>query len=177
MDTSLALAFNHVAIHFKSVLPLFSDWMVYIVALSAAAWVAFHHLGRLKAMIIDGIYTLVLPIGLSVVISEGLSKIFNRSRPFVADKEIQLLVPHNADGGFPSHHMTVMAAIAIALWYRNRNLGAALMALTILSGIARIGAGIHYPTDILAGLVIGALTSITIHRFTKTSRARALRSR
>ena len=176
MDTSLVLSLNHLAIHFKGILPLFSDWMVYIVAIGAAIWVALHHLGRIKLMIIDGIYTLALPIGLAIVISEGLSKIFDRSRPFVADKEIQLLIPHNADGGFPSHHMTVMAAISLAIWYRNRNLGAALMVLTILSGIARIGAGIHYPTDIIAGLIIGSATSYLVHKATRESRLRSLRS-
>ena len=177
MDTSIALALNHFAVHFKGALPLLSDWMVYIVALSAAAWVALHHFGRIKLMVIDAIYTLALPIGLAVVISELLSKLFDRARPFEADKEIHLLVPHNADGGFPSHHMTVMAAISFAIWYRNRNFGLILLALSVISGIARVGAGIHYPTDIIAGLIIGTGTTFLVHKYTKESRLRNLRSR
>ena len=99
-----------------------------------------------------------------------------RSRPFVASKEIVLLIPHNADGGFPSHHTTVMVAIAVALWFRNHNFGRLLFILAILSGIARVGAGIHYPTDILAGVVIGAGTAWSIHKLTKEQRLRTLRS-
>ena len=176
MDMSLALALNHFAAHIKGVLPLFSDWMVYIILIAGVGWVVGHHMGRAKLMALDFIYTLAAPIGVAVVISEVLSKIIDRSRPFVASKEIVLLIPHDADGGFPSHHTTVMVAIAVALWFRNHNFGRLLFALAILSGITRVGAGIHYPTDILAGIVIGSLTSWLIHRLTKEQRLRALRA-
>ena len=167
MDTSLALSLNHLAAHMTGILPLFSDWMVYIVFAFSAAWVVGHHLGRPKLIAIDFVYTLAAPVGLAVIISEVLSKIVDRSRPFVASKEITL---------FPSHHTTVMIAIAIALWFRNHNFGNLLLVLSILSGLARIGAGIHYPTDILAGVLIGWLTAWGIHRLTKEQRLRALRA-
>ena len=176
MDNSLALAFNHVAIHFQGILPLFSDWMVYIVFTLSALWVVTHHLGRPKMIAIDFIYTVAAPVGMAVIISETLSKLFDRARPFVANKEIVLLIPHDADGGFPSHHTTVMIAIAVALWFRNHNFGNLLLILSILSGFARIGAGIHYPTDILAGIAIGWLTSWAIHQLTREQRLRQLRS-
>lgn len=176
MDLSLALSLNHFASHIKGILPLFSDWMVYIVFLSSAAWVLAHHLGRVKAIAIDFIYTLAIPVVAAVVISETLSKIFDRARPFVASKEITLLIPHDADGGFPSHHTTVMVAIAVALWFRNHNFGNLLMVLSLLSGIARVGAGIHYPTDILAGAIIGSATAWVTHKVTKEMRLRHLRS-
>jgi undecaprenyl-diphosphatase len=176
MDMSLALALNHFAVHIKGVLPLFSDWMVYIILIAGVGWVVGHHMGRMRLIALDFIYTLAAPIGVAVVISELLSKLIDRSRPFVASKEITLLIPHDADGGFPSHHTTVMVAIAVALWFRNHNFGRLLFTLAILSGIARIGAGIHYPSDILAGVVIGAGTAWTIHKLTKEQRLRALRS-
>ena len=176
MDMSLTLALNHFAEHIRGVLPLFSDWMVYIILIAGVGWVVGHHMGRIRLMALDFIYTLAAPIGAAVVISELLSKLIDRSRPFVASKEITLLIPHDADGGFPSHHTTVMVAIAVALWFRNHNFGRLLFTLAILSGIARVGAGIHYPTDILAGVVIGAGTAWSIHKLTKEQRLRALRS-
>ena len=176
MDMSLALALNHFAEHIKGVLPLFSDWMVYIILIAGIGWVVGHHMGRMRLMAVDFIYTLAAPIGAAVVISELLSKLIDRSRPFVASKDITLLIPHDADGGFPSHHTTVMVAIAVALWFRNHNFGRLLFTLAILSGIARVGAGIHYPTDILAGAAIGAGTAWSIHKLTKEQRLRALRS-
>jgi undecaprenyl-diphosphatase len=175
IDTSLAISLNKMAGHLTGVLPFFSDWMVYLVLALSAAWVIAHHLGRPKAIALDFIYTLAAPVGFAVIISEVLSKLINRSRPFVVSKEITLLIPHDADGGFPSHHTTVMIAIAVALWFRNHNFGNLLLILSILSGLARIGAGIHYPTDIAAGVLIGWLTAWSIHRLTKEQRLRALR--
>ena len=174
MDASLALSLNKFALHFKWILPLLSDWMVFIVFALGALWIFMHHIGRYKAIAIDFIFTMAFPIAASVVISETLSKIFDRARPFVADKQIVLLIPHDPDGGFPSHHTTVMVAIAVALWYRNHNLGRNLFILSIISGIARVGAGIHYPTDILAGAVIGAATSWVLHKNLKHLRLRFL---
>ena len=173
---SLALALNHFAEHIKGVLPIFSDWMVFIILVAGMGWVIGHHMGRVRLMALDFIYTLAAPIGAAVVISELLSKLIDRSRPFVASKEITLLIPHDADGGFPSHHTTVMVAVAVALWFRNHNFGRLLFTFAILSGIARVGAGIHYPTDILAGVVIVAGTAWSIHKLTKEQRLRALRA-
>lgn len=176
MDTSLALSLNHLAAHMTGVLPLFSDWMVFIVFGLSGAWVVGHHLGRPKAIALDFIYTLAAPVGTAVIISEVMSKLIDRARPFVASKEITLLIPHDADGGFPSHHTTVMIAIAVALWFRNHHFGNLLLTLSILSGLARVGAGIHYPSDIAAGVAIGWVTAWSIHKLTKEQRLRSLRS-
>lgn len=134
-----------------------------------------HHIGRFRQMFIDFVFTLALPIGTAIVISEGVSKLIDRARPFVADKTIHLLVPHSADGGFPSHHTTVMISIAVAIWYRNHNLGYILFGLGLISGLARIAAGIHYPTDIFAGVVIGWITAWAVHNLSKDVRLRMLR--
>ena len=161
--------------HIKGILPVLSDGLVFAIALISVIWIYLHHLGRIKMAITDSIFTLGIPIGVAVIVSEGLSALFDRARPFVANKEITLLVTHNADGGFPSHHMTVMVVIAASLWFRNHNLGLILFALSIVSGLARIGAGIHYPTDILAGLAIGWVCAIIINRTTRDLRLRLLR--
>lgn len=176
MDASLALSLNHLATHLQGVLPLLSNLMVYIIFIIGSLWVALQQLGRLRYMVIDFMYSIATPLAGAVLISEGLSKVIDRDRPFVTDKSITLLVPHNADGGFPSHHMTVMVAIAISIWFRNRALGLILLIASLISGIARVGAGIHYPTDILAGFVIGFATTAVVHRLTNEARLRALRS-
>jgi len=161
--------------HIKGILPVLSDGLVFAIALISVVWIYLHHLGRIKMAITDSFFTLGIPIGVAVIVSEGLSTIFDRARPFVANKEITLLVPHNADGGFPSHHMTVMVVIAVSLWFRNHNLGKILFSLALISGLARIGAGIHYPSDIFAGLVIGWICALLINRFTRDLRLRLLR--
>jgi len=75
--------------------------------------------------------------------------------------ELKLLVPHGADGGMPSHHMVFMMSIAIMVYLFNKKLGLLLIAMSVTSGIARISAGIHYPSDILVGALLGGVLAIT----------------
>jgi len=176
MDRALTLWFNAIAEHLSFWLPLFSEQFVYLIFGIGALWIAIHQLGRIRAMAIDFAFTMALPIVLSGLICEVLSKIVNRDRPFVANPDIKLLIDHGADPSFPSSHMSVMAAIAVALWFRNRNLGIITFTLATISGLARIGAGIHYPTDIFFGGALGALIAVLVHRLTKELRLRALRA-
>ena len=176
MDRSLTLWLNGIREHLTFWLPLLSEQFVYLIFGIGALWIAIHHLGRVKAMAIDFTFTMALPIVFSAVICEGLSRKINRDRPFVAISEVKQLIEHGADPSFPSSHMSVMAAIAVALWFRNRNLGIITFVLATISGLARIGAGIHYPSDILVGALIGTAIAVLSHRFTKELRLRTLRS-
>lgn len=57
---------------------------------------------------------------------------------------------------FPSDHAALFFALAFGLFRLSRPLGAALMAwVTVWICIPRIYAGLHYPSDILAGALIG----------------------
>lgn len=176
MDSALALWLNQVSEHLAFWLPLFSEYFVYLIFGIGSLWLALHHLGNLKAIAIDFAYTLALPIFFSGLICEGLSKAIARDRPFVAIADINQLIEHGADASFPSSHMSVMAAIAVALSFRNRNLGVITFVMANLSGLARIGAGNHYPSDILVGALIGTGIALALHRLTKAQRLRALRS-
>ena len=176
MDRALTLWFNGIGEHLNFWLPLLSEQFVYLIFGIGTVWIAIHHLGRIKAMAIDFAFTMALPILFSAVICEGLSRVINRDRPFVAISEVKQLIEHGADPSFPSSHMSVMAAISVALWFRNRNLGIITFVLATISGLARIAAGIHYPSDILIGALIGTAIAVLTHRFTKELRIRKLRS-
>ena len=57
---------------------------------------------NIRKLIADGALWLALPMVVAVVLSELLSKAFDRARPFVAHpNEIKALFPHSMDGGFP----------------------------------------------------------------------------
>jgi undecaprenyl-diphosphatase len=88
----------------------------------------------------------------------------DRPRPFIAHPDtVHLFAKHAADPGFPSDHATAAFAIAVALLLHSRRWGTfALIAATILA-ITRVAMGIHYPTDVLAGAAIGALSALTLN--------------
>lgn len=121
----------------------------------------------LGELFLEGMINVVMPVGLATIISEVLSLWFVRQRPFVAMESIKLLVPHSADGGMPSHHMVFMASLAFMVFRSNRKIGTSMFFLTVISGVGRISSGIHFPSDVLAGIVLGVVTAFLWIRLTE----------
>lgn len=105
----------------------------------------------------------VLSAGLALAVGKVISELVDRSRPFVADPHgVHLFSPHAADPSFPSDHATAAFAIAVAIVLRKRGWGiVALIAATVLS-VGRVAIGIHYPSDVLAGAVLGAAAALAL---------------
>lgn len=82
-----------------------------------------------------------------------LQHFFDRLRPYAA-----LLTPHLfvvSAWSFPSGHATVLFALVGAAYRFNRNAAAILALLSVVVCVARVTAGVHYPTDIIAGAFVG----------------------
>ncbi|GHU91140.1 phosphatase PAP2 family protein [Clostridia bacterium] len=103
---------------------------------------------------------------LDAVIVNGLLKhIFARPRPFDVDWTWRTyhyifpdLIKTPTDFSFPSGHTAAAFAGAIGLWLGLRKpYAAAGVILAALIGFSRIYVGVHYATDVLAGLVAGAV--------------------
>jgi membrane-associated phospholipid phosphatase len=109
-------------------------------AMVAAMWTPF---GVLAALLVYD------PIAVSV----------NETRPCNALRDIVVL--HcNTDGGFPSIHAVIAAAVTAGLWLVDRRLGIAAALAAVLMAFARVYVGAHYPRDVLAGLVLGGVVSL-----------------
>lgn len=96
----------------------------------------------------------------SLAISFGLlqiaAHIYVDHRPFV-DHHLTQLIYHQAGKSFPSDHTTVTAALAFGLLFltRFKATGLLLALGAIIIGFARVFVGVHYPIDILGGLITG----------------------
>jgi len=89
-----------------------------------------------------------------------LKHLVARIRPFNIHNEIVLLIPHPTDFSFPSGHtMSSFAATTVLLLY-NKKWGIWATILAILIAFSRLYLYVHYPSDILAGLIIGILIAI-----------------
>lgn len=69
--------------------------------------------------------------------------------------------PAPGDWSFPSNHATIAAAAAVALLFVSRRLGAVAAVAALAMAGSRVWVGVHYPHDVLAGLLVGGLVALT----------------
>jgi undecaprenyl-diphosphatase len=103
-----------------------------------------------------------LSAGLALVVAHFLSGAIGRARPFVTHPNAHLFLPHARDPGFPSDHATGAFAIAFALVLRNRVVGIVALVLALLLSFGRVALGVHYPSDVFAGAVLGLLAALVL---------------
>ncbi len=80
-----------------------------------------------------------------------------RQRPYDVIAGVRLLVPTEADSSFPSGHTLLVAGGAVIVWLRlGRRLAMIMAAEAAAVAMSRIYVGVHYPTDVLGGALLGA---------------------
>ena len=92
-----------------------------------------------------------------------LKNIICRPRPFQSVEGIGLLIPAPWGYAFPSGHAGSSFAAAWILCKFNRKAGAAGLVLAVLIAFSRLYLYVHYPTDVLAGMVLGVLVAQTVY--------------
>ena len=92
-----------------------------------------------------------------------LNVLFYRPRPF-ATHTIHLLFYRPSDSSFPSNATAVGFSMATAVWLHNRRAGAVMYVLASLLGLSRIIGGVHYPSDVLAGALVGMVAAHVVVR-------------
>src|SRR3989344_3351084 len=65
---------------------------------------------------------------------------------------------------FPSGHATFFMALALSIFFFHKKAGFIFMFFTLIIGLARIIAGVHFPIDILGGFILGALVALLIKK-------------
>lgn len=124
------------------------------------------------------------------LITELIRFFYDRPRPFLV-LEIQPLINHAAISSFPSGHAAAFFALALAifyffrqdlaegavpegesrlrwgarLWRQNKsNPGWWFFIGAVLMGLARVFVGVHWPTDIIAGAIIGLISAFAVNK-------------
>jgi undecaprenyl-diphosphatase len=102
-----------------------------------------------------------------------LKEIAGRVRPCQAltwARALPISLP--TDCSFPSGHAAGTFAFAVFVLTLNRRAGAVLVPLATLIGLSRVALGVHYPSDVLAGAVLGSLMGWAAARFYVLARER-----
>lgn len=96
-----------------------------------------------------------------------IKNIVQRARPFVTNDFIELIIKKPNSYSFPSGH-TAMSFAAAGVWVRfteNKRYKLIFIALALLMSFSRLYLMVHYPTDVLAGIVVGLFSAYTAYRF------------
>ncbi len=105
-------------------------------------------------------WTMVGALFLEVLVCNIILKnVVQRNRPFWIFPDIPLVdgVAVPDDYSFPSGHTGAAFAAGYALFMRNKKWGIPVLVLAALIGISRMYLFVHFPTDVLVGMVIGIL--------------------
>lgn len=86
-----------------------------------------------------------------------LKPLVARTRPYDINTAVQLLIAAPIDFSFPSGHTGASFAAVSALFFRKNRLWIPAVVFALLIGFSRLYLYVHYPTDVLAGVVIGIL--------------------
>lgn len=114
---------------------------------------------------------IIFAIAIGALITNiAIKNIVERPRPYASDVEAfrswwQFVgAPAESEFSFPSGHttaaMAAMSALCIAMWKERKWLVAPAAAYVVLMGASRNYLMVHYPTDVIAGIISGGIGAI-----------------
>lgn len=106
-----------------------------------------------------------------------LKNLIARERPCWLDSSVELLIKNPHDFSFPSGHTLHSFIGAASLWKTDRRMGYAALPVAILIAFSRLYLYVHFPTDILAGVILGILIVILVYYFGEKIRVNCKRRR
>lgn len=99
-------------------------------------------------------------------IVELIRFLWEHPRPFV-ENNVNLLLEHSATSSFPSGHAAFFFALSAVVYFYNKKTGLFFFMASFLISIARVFSGVHWPSDIIAGALIGIFSGWLVMKIFK----------
>lgn len=116
-----------------------------------------------------GILT-VLTVLLTIILDGAIIKnIVQRPRPFLQVTTINMLISRPLDYSFPSVHTAAAVAACVVLFNTMKKYSIPFIFLATLIAFSRLYLFVHYPSDVLGGVILGVISSkIVLYLSTKS---------
>lgn len=167
LDTQLFYLLNNLAGQsplFDGIIVFLASYLAYILIVLFLVLLLFSNSPRqekLQILLVTLISTIITRFG----ITELIRFFYHRPRPFSVLPVHQLLT--DSAWSFPSGHATFFFAMATAVYLYNQKWGVFFFIATILITISRVIAGVHYPSDIVGGAIIGIAVAYATFYFAR----------
>lgn len=97
------------------------------------------------------------------VLAEIIRTIWFRTRPFISQNFVPLIIQNADEASFPSGHATFFFALATIVYFYNKRLGIIFFIASFFIAIDRIFVGVHWPSDVFAGAILGILVGYILN--------------
>lgn len=161
MDTDWYLTINNFArstpwVHWLGAQYALWGGLVLLVALLVVGWLWARRrpdaANRVTIVVLTGVSAVVVLVINQHLISPAIA----RPRPCLTLTHVEVLLRCTNDYSMPSDHCIIAGALVAGLWILNRRFGITATVLALLLAFGRVYAGVHYPSDTIVGLLVGA---------------------
>jgi len=163
MDQSILLAFYSFTSGNSALSALaifFAKWFPYLLLLAA---VIYTFIRRTDQGIVRSFLLVFSPTIAAWLSAETIKFFLPLERPFAALNLTPLVWGENPLASFPSTHATFFATLGVTIFLRDKRIGKWFLLGALLVGLSRIAVGIHWPSDIVAGLLLGDAVAVIAH--------------
>ena len=105
----------------------------------------------------------LIAAAIALALNQVIAHLWDRPRPFTEHPGLtHVLAARTTDPSFPSDHAAAAFAIAFAVFAFSRRAGTLFLAAATVIGLSRIALGMHYPSDVLAGMLVGLGSALLV---------------
>ena len=142
------------------------------LAAACALWVAALFALTQRRVAIVAVLVMAASIGLADLVGARIVKPWaDRARPCHLQPEMALRDTCGPGRSMPSNHAATIAAGATVVAYFLRRRGVAMaVPLVFLVCLSRVYLGVHYPSDVVAGAVLGVVVAVLMLRILSLTR-------
>lgn len=123
------------------------------------AWIAVSLIMMGMGWRLEGLMTLLALSLTAFLINLVIKPMFTRKRPYEILKSVRTMIAPPYGSSFPSGHAASSFAAASMLWFFNMPFRHLALVLALLIAVSRVYLMVHFPSDVLVGVVSGIVIS------------------